>query len=79
MFLFFSVARSPEIGSGERAAEGPLSNGVGGALAAADAASGSKPAAKASSKTPAKPKLGEFNIPGYISSPFQAHQWLNAA
>jgi hypothetical protein len=74
MLLFFSVARSPEIGSGERAVEGPTNAGSNSQSGAASATAAAKPA-----KAPAKPKLGEFNIPGFISSPFQAQQWLDAA
>jgi hypothetical protein len=77
VLLFFSVARSPEIGSGERAVEGPTNSAADAAAEPASAAASGKPTKAA--KAPVKPKFGEFNIPSYISSPFQAHQWLDAA
>ena len=65
MFLFFSVARSQENGSWERAAE----------VAQASAA---KPAAKvAVPKTGANPNFG-MNMP-MMCSAFDTAAWLNAA
>ena len=66
MFLFFSVARSQEIGSWERAAE------------EAQASAAAKPAAKvAANKTGANPNFG-MNMP-MMSSAFDTAMWLNAA
>jgi hypothetical protein len=65
MFLFFSVARSQEIGSWERAAEVAPTSAV-------------KPAAKvAASKTGGNPNFG-MNMP-MMSSAFDTAMWLNAA
>jgi hypothetical protein len=68
MFLFFSVARSQEIGSWERAAEGPQAdNGI-----------VTKPAPKvAASKNGTNPNFG-MNMP-MMSSAFDTAAWLNAA
>lgn len=67
MFLFFSVARSQENGSWERATEvAPTSNPA------------AKPAAKvAVSKTGTNPNFG-MNMP-MMSSAFDTAMWLNAA
>ena len=63
MFLFFSVARSQENGSWERAAEAaPIVE---------------KPATKASSKANANANFG-MNMP-LMSSAFDTAMWLNAA
>jgi hypothetical protein len=69
MFLFFSVARSQEIGSWERAAE----------TAQANAANGTaKPAAKvAVPKNGTNPNFG-MNMP-MMCSAFDTSMWLNAA
>jgi len=65
MFLFFSVARSQEIGSWERAAETAPTNTA-------------KPAAKvAASKNGLNPNFGT-NMP-MMSSAFDTAMWLNAA
>lgn len=63
MFLFFSVARSQENGSWERAAE--------------EAQQQAKPASKASSKAGGNPNFG-MNMP-MMSSAFDTSMWLNAA
>jgi IMP dehydrogenase/GMP reductase len=69
VFLFFSVARSPEIGSGERATET--------AQIAADSII-AKPAPKvALPKTGLNPSFG-MNMP-LMSSAFDTAAWLNAA
>ncbi len=66
MFLFFSVARSQENGSWERATETAQSTTV------------AKPAAKvAVSKTGVNPNFG-MNMP-MMSSAFDTAAWLNAA
>jgi hypothetical protein len=68
MFLFFSVARSQEIGSWERAAE----------TAQADSAVPAKaPAKVAVSKNGFNPNFGT-NMP-MMSSAFDTAAWLNAA
>ena len=64
MFLFFSVARSQENGSWERATE--VAHNV------AD-----KPAAKNASKSAANASFG-MNMP-LMSSAFDTAMWLNAA
>jgi hypothetical protein len=64
MFLFFSVARSLEIGSWERATE------VAQAVA-------SKPAVKVVPKNGTNPNFG-MNMP-MMSSAFDTAAWLNAA
>ena len=66
MFLFFSVARSQEIGSWERAAETAPINTV------AEAKSKS-----AAAKASAGPSFG-MNMP-LMSSAFDTATWLNAA
>ncbi|MEK8047330.1 hypothetical protein [Ideonella margarita] len=63
MFLFFSVARSQENGSWERAAE--------------TAPEATKPATKASAKAGTNPNFGT-NMP-MMSSAFDTSMWLNAA
>jgi hypothetical protein len=69
MFLFFSVARSQESGSWERATETAQSSN-GGVV--------SKPAPKvAAPKTGANPNFG-VNMP-MMSSAFDTAAWLNAA
>jgi IMP dehydrogenase/GMP reductase len=66
MFLFFSVARSQEIGSWERASETAQINTT------------AKPAAKvASAKNGVNPNFG-VNMP-MMSSAFDTAMWLNAA
>lgn len=66
MFLFFSVARSQEIGSWERATE------------VAPSSSASKPAPRvAVSKNGINPNFG-MNMP-MMSSAFDTAMWLNAA
>lgn len=65
MFLFFSVARSQEIGSWERATEGAQQNSAEG-----------KPA-KHAAKTAANSSFGA-NMP-LMSSAFDTAMWLNAA
>jgi hypothetical protein len=65
VLLFFSVARSPEIGSWERAAEGPQVNADG------------KPSKAAASKQNGNPNFG-MNMP-MMSSAFDTAMWLNAA
>ncbi len=67
MFLFFSVARSPENGSWERASEtAPINT------------TAAKPAAKvASAKNGVNPNFG-VNMP-MMSSAFDTAMWLNAA
>jgi hypothetical protein len=64
VFLFFSVARSQEIGSWERAAE-TAQNAV------------AKPAAKPVPKNGTNPNFG-MNLP-MMSSAFDTAAWLNAA
>ena len=65
MFLFFSVARSLEIGSWERATEVAQTSAI-------------KPAAKvAVPKTGTNPNFG-MNMP-MMSSAFDTAAWLNAA
>ena len=65
MFLFFSVARSQEIGSWERATE------------TAPTAIETKPAAKAASKNGTNPNFG-MNMP-MMSSAFDTAMWQSAA
>jgi hypothetical protein len=65
MFLFFSVARSQEIGSWERAAE------------TAQATAAAKPAAKPVPKNGTNPNFG-MNMPKMVSA-FDTAAWLNAA
>jgi hypothetical protein len=67
MFLFFSVARSQEIGSWERAAE----------TAQADVVPAKAPAKVAVSKNGFNPNFG-VNMPKMISA-FDTAAWLNAA
>ena len=73
MFLFFSVARSQEIGSWERAAETTQSNaGTNGAAPA------TKPAVKvAVPKSGVNPNFG-MNMPMMVSA-FDTAVWLEAA
>ena len=68
MFLFFSVARSQEIGSWERATEG--------AQTAATAVA-TKPAVKVVPKNGTNPNFG-MNMP-MMSSAFDTAMWLTAA
>jgi hypothetical protein len=65
MFLFFSVARSLEIGSWERATE------------SAQNTTAAKPAAKPVPKNGTNPNFG-MNMPK-MSSAFDTAAWLNAA
>jgi hypothetical protein len=65
VFLLFSVARSPEIGSWERAAETAQNSIV------------AKPAAKPVPKSGTNPNFG-MNMP-LMSSAFDTAAWLNAA
>jgi hypothetical protein len=65
MFLFFSVARSQEIGSWERAAE------------TAQVTAAAKPAAKPVPKNGTNPNFG-MNMPKMVSA-FDTAAWLNAA
>jgi hypothetical protein len=65
MFLFFSVARSQENGSWERAAE------------VAQASAAAKPAVKVVPKNGTNPNFG-MNMP-MMSSAFDTAAWLNAA
>ena len=64
MFLFFSVARSQEIGSWERAAETAQTTVA-------------KPAVKVVPKNGTNPNFG-MNMP-MMSSAFDTAAWLNAA
>ncbi len=66
MFLFFSVARSQENGSWERASE-----------TAQTSATVAKPAAKVASKNGINPNFG-MNMP-MMSSAFDTAMWLSAA
>lgn len=65
MFLFFSVARSQEQGSWERATE------------VAHSSIADKPAPKAGAKSAANSSFG-MNMP-MMSSAFDTAMWLNAA
>jgi IMP dehydrogenase/GMP reductase len=67
MFLFFSVARSQESGSWERATE----------VAPAATVTVSKPAVKVVPKNGTNPNFG-MNMP-LMSSAFDTAAWLNAA
>jgi hypothetical protein len=74
MLLFFSVARSQEIGSWERATEvAHHSNGGNGTKVGEGVSSKPKPA----SKTAANASFG-MNMP-LMSSAFDTAMWLNAA
>jgi hypothetical protein len=71
MFLFFSVARSQEIGSWERAAEvAPTSN--------AGEAGAPKKLSKAAAAAAAANSSFGMNMP-LMSSAFDTAMWLNAA
>jgi hypothetical protein len=71
MFLFFSVARSQEIGSWERAAEvAPTSN--------TGNEAGSKAKNSAAAKAAAANASFGMNMP-LMSSAFDTAMWLNAA
>jgi hypothetical protein len=70
MFLFFSVARSQEIGSWERATE--VAQTTNGAEGSGSKAKGSKAAAAAANSS-----FG-MNMP-LMSSAFDTAMWLNAA
>jgi len=65
VFLFFSVARSQENGSWERASE------------TAQITAPAKPAAKVATKNGINPNFG-MNMP-MMSSAFDTAMWLNAA
>ncbi|MDP3611425.1 MAG: hypothetical protein Q8R98_06205 [Rubrivivax sp.] len=71
MFLFFSVARSQEIGSWERATE------VAQAAGATAVPVAVKPAVKAVPKNGTNPNFG-MNMP-MMSSAFDTAAWLSAA
>jgi hypothetical protein len=74
VFLFFSVARSQEIGSWERAAETAQAT----TNATATAAAAPKPAPKvAVPKNGVNPNFG-MNMP-MMCSAFDTSMWLNAA
>lgn len=83
MFLFFSVARSQEIGSWERAAETAHSNGNSNSGAGANSSHGAiaappKPPAKvAVPKSGINPNFG-MNMPMMVSA-FDTAAWLKAA
>jgi hypothetical protein len=73
VFLFFSVARSQEIGSWERAAETAPSN-----TSVAAPAAAAKPAAKTpAAKNGVNPNFG-MNMP-MMCSAFDTAAWQNAA
>jgi hypothetical protein len=76
MFLFFSVARSQEIGSWERASE-TAQSAAAQTGAAAPAAPAPKPAAKPVPKNGTNPNFG-MNMP-MMCSAFDTAAWLNAA
>jgi hypothetical protein len=71
VFLFFSVARSQETGSWERAAETAPT------AAATATPAAVKPAAKVVPKNGTNPNFG-MNMP-MMSSAFDTAAWLNAA
>jgi hypothetical protein len=72
MFLFFSVARSQEIGSWERAAEvAPTSN-------TSSEAGVTKKASKAAAAAASASANFGMNMP-LMSSAFDTSMWLNAA
>ena len=72
MFLFFSVARSQEIGSWERAAEvAPTSN-------TSNEAGATKKASKAAAAAASASASFGMNMP-LMSSAFDTSMWLNAA
>ncbi|MBL8287514.1 MAG: hypothetical protein JNL85_06010 [Rubrivivax sp.] len=78
MFLFFSVARSQENGSWERATETAQGNGAQTAGASSTAAAPAKAAAKvAVSKNGVNPNFG-MNMPMMVSA-FDTAAWLKAA
>lgn len=81
MFLFFSVARSQEIGSWERATETAQSNGTHTTAASGTngtASAPAKPAAKvAVPKSGVNPNFG-MNMPMMVSA-FDTAVWLKAA
>lgn len=80
MFLFFSVARSQEIGSWERATETAQSNGTpaGAHSNSGSAAPAAKPPAKvAVPKSGVNPNFG-MNMPMMVSA-FDTAVWLKAA
>ena len=77
MFLFFSVARSPEIGSWERAVDTAQSNN-GGTGSNSTGAPAVKPAVKvAVPKSGVNPNFG-MNMPMMVSA-FDTAVWLKAA
>ena len=71
MFLFFSVARSQEIGSWERAAEVAQTSSN-------ESGSTSKPKSKAAAAAAAAHSSFGMNMP-LMSSAFDTAMWLNAA
>ncbi len=82
MFLFFSVARSQENGSWERAAEtAPTTTTAAATAAAPAAAAAATPPAKTTTKVVPKngvnPNFG-MNMP-MMCSAFDTAAWLNAA
>lgn len=84
MFLFFSVARSQEIGSWERATETAQSNGTNAGANSSSSNSGNtaapvvKPPAKvAVPKSGVNPNFG-MNMPMMVSA-FDTAVWLKAA
>ena len=76
MFLFFSVARSPENGSWERATEVAQGNGLIGGNATS-AVTPAKPLPKVVVPKGTNPNFG-MNMP-MMSSAFDTAAWLNAA
>jgi hypothetical protein len=81
MFLFFSVARSQEIGSGERAMETTQGNGAVALASQQPIAVVAPPSPKPAPKTPPKngvnPNFG-MNLP-MMNSAFDTAAWLQAA
>jgi hypothetical protein len=79
MFLFFSVARSLEIGSGERAVNGAQQQIVAGPVG------GLAPSQPAAVKAPPKVALPKYSGPAFaphtpkMSSAFDTAGWLAAA
>jgi hypothetical protein len=72
MFLFFSVARSQEIGSWERATEVAQSS------SSTNEAGAAKPTSKAAKAAAAANASFGMNMP-LMSSAFDTAMWLNAA
>jgi hypothetical protein len=82
MFLFFSVARSQEIGSWERATETAQSNGTNAGAHSSNSGSTTAPVTKPPAKV-AVPKSGVnpnfgMNMPMMVSA-FDTAVWLKAA